>query len=87
MLIYVQAFAGKTFTIEVESSDSIKRIKNEISDIEGVPSEQQRIFLIQSGKNVSEIDAIIGPPLHTFVQFQKPAEVDKLALYKIQVNY
>ena len=37
--IHVKTLAGKTLTLEVETADTIKKIKEKIQDLEGIPTE------------------------------------------------
>ena len=41
--IFVREAAGRTFTLEVEPSDTIAKVKTEIQDHEGIPPDRQRL--------------------------------------------
>ena len=54
--ILIKTLQGKTITLDVSDTDTISSIKDKIRDIEGIPSDQQR--LVFNGKQLEDNQTI-----------------------------
>ena len=51
-VIFVKKLNGKKITLVVGASDTVKHVKDEIQDIEGIPPVQQKLLLTE--KNLDD---------------------------------
>lgn len=54
--IYIKTLQGKNITLEVNDDDTIESIKKKITDIEGIPQDQQR--LVFNGKQLEDANTL-----------------------------
>jgi ubiquitin len=54
--IYIKTLQGKNITLEVNDDDTIESVKKKITDIEGIPQDQQR--LVFNGKQLEDANTI-----------------------------
>ncbi|KAJ0817840.1 putative Ubiquitin-like domain-containing protein [Helianthus annuus] len=68
MRIFIMKLTGKTITLEVESSNTIKNVKSKTEDPEGITDYQQKLMfgrkLLQDGRTLPDYDIHKDSTLH-----------------------
>jgi ubiquitin C len=82
MQIFVNTLAGKTITLDVEASDTIKQLKTKISDKEGIPVSYQH--LIRGEAELEDDMGVDGLELNDGDSFDLIVSVPE---YNVEVTY
>ena len=81
MLIYVKSLTGKTITLVVDPSDTVKDVKDRLEENEGIPPDNQRLILphsntrLQNKQILGDYNIQNGDTLHLLTVLSKDMQI------------
>ena len=75
VVLFVKTLTGKTFTVKVDSADTIKHVKERIKYTEGIPCDQQKVRFdgkdLEDECKLSDYRIQNGSTLHLVFQIKR----------------
>ena len=92
MQIFIKMMTGKSFVLDVEPFDTIKKVKLMIQQKEGIPHRQQNLFNklrafspLEDGRTLNEYFVHVGSTLELQLSL-RPSSFFMLYIMKLEIN-